>query len=298
MSKDYYELLNVSKTATLDEIKKSYRTLARKYHPDLNPNNKVAEAKFKGISEAYEVLSDKDKRAKYDAGGMEEQQQQHSYYSNPRYSQTQGVDDSRYQDIFRRNFDGINFDDIFGGINNSRQQSFRGEDLLFKMTVDFKDSILGSEKLITLPNGEKISVKIPSGIKTGQKIKLKDRGGPGYNNGPRGDLLIEIEVSPSDTFKRVNDDLEIEVPLLFSKSILGGKVKVPTIDGAVELDVPVGISSGQKLRIKGKGVKTSKNAGDLYAIIKIIMPKEVSPELKAAVANWEKTYHSKSEAQI
>lgn len=286
--KDYYKILNISKTATNDDIKKSYRNLARKYHPDLNPNNKVAEEKFKEVSEAYEVLSSPDKRKKFDDG--EFNVNPHDYKTGASYSQTQANNNSRYQDIFRENFGDFNFEDMF------KQQSYqnralRGEDQIYQMEVEFKEAALGNEKTFTLPNGNKIAAKIPAGIRTGQKIKLKERGGPGYNGGPAGDVYIEIKVKPSEQFKVDGYDLLVETPILFSTALIGGKVRVPTLEGAVEINIPKNTNTDTKLRIKGKGIK-GKTTGDLYALIKIIIPPSITPELKAAVTDWQKTLDS------
>lgn len=293
MAKDYYKILNVSRDAKKDEIKKSYRKLARKYHPDLNPNNKESESLFKEVSEAYMVLSDKEKRAAYDSGGVDPNAQ--DFRQGPYYRETQSGDSSRYRDIFNENFGGINFEDLFKEqAHRQKNQSFRGEDHIFQMEIDFKDAVLGGDQTFSLPNGDKISAKIPGGIRTGQKIKLAGRGGPGYNGGPNGDLYIEIQVRPSSVFKRVGDDLEVEVPVLFSRAILGDKVQVPTIDGTVELSLPKGVNSGTRLRLKGKGVQKRNQPGDLFAVIKITMPKEVTPELKEAVKTWQESVDNKA----
>jgi DnaJ-class molecular chaperone len=297
MAKDYYKILNVSRDAKEDEIKKSYRKLARKYHPDLNPNNKGAEAKFVEISEAYETLSNKEKRQIYDAGGFEPKAQ--GFGQGPFYSQTQAGDSSRYRDIFNETFGGINFEELFKEqAQRQKNQSFRGEDHVFQMEIDFKDAILGAEKIFSLPNGNKISAKIPAGIRTSQKIKLTGRGGPGYNGGANGDLYIEIHVRPSSQFRRVGNNIEIDVPVLFSKAMLEDKIQVPTIDGSVEVNLPHGVSTGTKLRIKGKGVQNAKGPGDLFAVIKISMPKEVSIELKEAVKKWQETVDNKTGEEI
>jgi DnaJ-class molecular chaperone len=286
VSKDYYKLLNVAKTATADEIKKSYRKLARKFHPDLNPNDKAAEEKFKALSEAYEVISDPEKRKIYDSGGYNPNSSANQ--RGPFYSHTQAGDTSRYRDIFRDAFGDFDFEDLFSQQRQRRPQGpLRGEDQLFKMNVDFKDSILGAEKIITLPTGDKLSVKIPAGVQSGQKLKLSGRGGPGFNNGPQGDLYIEVEVSSSQEFTRIDNNLEVELPILFSTAILGGTVKVPTLDGFIEMTVPEGVSTGTKLRIKGKGVRKVGNEGDLFAVVKIIIPKEISSELKSAIKTWQ-----------
>jgi DnaJ-class molecular chaperone len=284
--KDYYKTLKVEKNATKEDIKKSYRTLARKYHPDLNPNNKSAEERFKEISEAYDVLSDEKKRAEYDAGGSEAQQA--AAHQRNYYRQSQAADNSRYRDIFRDAFGDFDFEDLMKQQTQRQgRQVYPGEDQVFKMDIDFNLSILGAEQIITLPTGEKLSIKIPAGIKSGQKLKLSERGVPGYNGGPRGDLYIEIDVKPSTEYTRKGNDLEVEVPVLFSKALLGGSIRVPTVDGAVELNLPVGVSSGTKLRIKGKGIRKTEQPGDLYAVIKITLPKEITPELKDALKAWE-----------
>ncbi len=281
--KDFYKTLNLSKNATNDDVKKSYRNLARKYHPDLNPNNTVAEEKFKEVSEAYEVLGNTEKRKKFDNGDYFENSQ--GYAAGPSYSQTQSNNQSRYQDMFKENFGDFNFEDLF------RQQSYqnrsmRGDDQIYKMEIEFREAVLGAIKTFTLPTGQKIEAKIPAGIRTGQKIKLKERGGLGYNGGPQGDAYIDISVKKSEKFVINGNDLSVEVPILFSKALLGGKVRVPTVDGAVELTVPENTNSGTKLRIKGKGIQ-GKPIGDLFAIIKIEIPPTITPQLKAAIADWE-----------
>jgi DnaJ-class molecular chaperone len=285
---DFYKILNVQKKAGNDEIKKSYRTLARKYHPDLNPNNKEAEDKFKEISEAYEVLSDDEKRQSYDVGGYDPRTQGSG--RGPHYAHTQSGNNSRYRDIFRDAYGDIDLEDLFSGQGRTRQRrAYKGEDQLFQMEVSFKDSILGAERIFSLPTSEQLSVKIPPGIKTGQKLRFKNRGGAGYNGGPSGDLYVEVSTKADPNLKRTGDDLETEIPVLFSTAILGGKTEVSTLDGTIELSIPSGVSSGTKLKIKGKGVRKLKNPGDLYARIKIIVPKEITPELKEAIEAWQET---------
>lgn len=294
MAKDKYKILNVKKDATHDEIKKAYRLLARKYHPDLNPNNKSSEEKFREVSEAYETLSNKESRAAYDAG--EHDQKLSGFGQGPFYTHTQSGDSSRYRDIFNESFGGFNFEDLIREqARRQRDQPQRGNDLLFQMEVDFKDAMLGADQIFALPDQSKISAKIPAGIKTGQKIKLTGRGEPGRNGGPNGDLFIEVQVRPSKQFKRVGNDLESEVDVLFSKAILGGKIQVPTLDGSVEITLPPKVSTGTRLRIKGKGITSGKVNGDLYALIKITIPKEISPELQAAVKKWDESIKAQTE---
>lgn len=285
---DYYKILGVEKNASMDEIKKAYKKLARKYHPDLNPNNPGAEEKFKELSAAYEILSDESKRKEYDNGGPSFQKnsggqgQENSYYYH-----TQGGDTSRYKDIFRDIFGDFDFDQAPGGQRSRTARSSKGEDTLYKLEVDFADSILGAEKTFTTPEGKNITVKIPAGLKSGQKLRLSGIGGEGNKGGPKGDMYIQIEVRRSPIYVRDGDNIEVEVPVIFSIALLGGVVRVPTVDGEIEMNVPKGVNSGTKLRVRGKGVRLATHPGDLYAKIKIIVPKSVGPELEEAIKNWQ-----------
>ncbi len=228
--KNYYLSLGVAKNASKEELKSAYKKLARKYHPDLNPNNKEFEKKFKEVSEAYKILSDDEKRKAYDLGGLGTNNQQNSGHHGPFYYESQRKDNSRYREAF---------EDLFGRGFSSfdpryEQEATKGQDHHFKMDVEFSDSILGAERTLTLPDGKNIKVKIPAGLKSGQKLRFKDLGedlGPGKE---KGDMYVEIKVKPSSDFIRVGDDLEVEVPLLFSTAILGGHVIVPAIDGKIE----------------------------------------------------------------
>ena len=264
--KEHYQTLGVTESAKLEDIKKAYKKLARKYHPDLNPNNKEAEEKFKKIAEAHDVLGDDEKRRQYDSGGFD----QHHHHS-------QSGNDPRYQDIFEQMF----------GSRGGRNRMSKGEDHLFKLDVDFSDSILGAQREITIPQGKKLSVTITPGIKSGQKLRFKGLGGEGVNGGEKGDMFIQLTIRPSDKYKRLEDDLEMEWPILFSKTILGGTIRVPCLDGEVDLSVPAEVNSGTRLRIKGKGVRRKDSPGDLFVKLKIMIPKNISPELKEAVRKWD-----------
>jgi len=162
----------------------------------------------------------------------------------------------------------------------------KGEDITYKLTVGFEDSVLGAEKVLTLNGGKKISTKIPAGISTGQKIKFKERGEPGYRGGPAGDIYIKITVESSDTFTRVGDDLEVKVQVPFEKALLGKSVRVETVDGAVDLNLPKGVSTGSKIRIKGKGIRKQNTPGDLFAVVQIKLPKTIGPDLELALKNY------------
>jgi DnaJ-class molecular chaperone len=294
--KDYYSILGVGKSATSDEIKSSYRKLAKELHPDLNPGNKHAEAKFKDVAEGYEILGDPEKRKKYDRGELDEQQQeayreqQQSRTRKRGYSQSQGPGGQRgYSGRF-------SFEDIFGGMGGGEgfgggNFSFAGQDENYTMEVDLPSVAHGAEREIGLPNGKRLRVKIPAGVNDGMRLRFAGQGGPGANGGPPGDVYVEIKVKPSKLYERHGSDLEIEVPISLGEAISGGEVKVPTLDGPVMLKVPAGVSSGAKLRVRGKGLPTREKPGqrgDQLVRLKVVMPPQVDDELKRAVEEWSK----------
>lgn len=303
MNKSPYEILGVAVTATQDEIKNAYRNLAKKLHPDLNPGNKDAEKKFKEINSAYELLGTPESRAKFDRGETEEAEAQaraQAYAqgrgarqrSGPFYHETQN-DGGRYSQAFGGS--GIDEDILssifgqmgggFGSGRASRDQP--GQDVQYRMDVDFKDAILGAEREITLPSGKRLRVKIPAGVDSGSKLRFAGLGSPGTGDAPAGDAYVELNVHPSALFKRSGRNLEIEVPISLSEAVLGAQVKVPTIEGSVLLKIPPGVSSGSRLRLAGKGVPAGEGKrGDEYVTLKIMVPPHVDEEFKQAVESW------------
>jgi curved DNA-binding protein len=297
-SKDYYEILGVSKNASDEELKKAYRKLAMKYHPDQNKGDKRAEEQFKEVNEAYAVLSDKEKRRQYDMFGAEGFQQ--------RFSQ---------EDIFR-NFDfgsvfrefGFGSEDvfgrIFGGTGGGRRRPFgggggfytgdpfgrapqqpqKGADLVMDMQVSLKEAVFGATKIASYNRGgtvERVSVKIPPGISPRKKLRIPGKGQEGVWGGPPGDLHIKILVAPHAKFERKGNDLLISREISLTEAVLGTKIEVPTLDGkTLSLKVPPGTQSHTKMRLKGHGVPRFKKAGrgDLYAIIIVRLPKSLTPE--------------------
>lgn len=285
MNDEHYKTLGVLKEASKEEIKKAYKNLARKYHPDLNPNNKEAEEKFKKIASAHEILTDDQKRKEYDQESEYANYHQQAGSHGPFYQDTQGGDNSRYQDIFG---------DLFGQRGRAQNIKMKGEDSLYRMRVEFNDIVLGANRELTLPGQKRISVTIPPGIKAGQKLRFKNMGEEGFNGGPNGDVYVEIDINPSSTYIRVGKDLEIEIPILFSQAILGGKIRIPCIDSEIEMSIPEGVSSGTKLRVKGKGIRFKDEPGDLFVKIKIDIPKDLPKELKENIRQWQTEQEAKA----
>jgi len=265
---DYYKILGVSKNATDKEIKAAYRKLARKYHPDLNPDDKEAEIKFKGINEANEVLSDPENRAKYDKYGKDwkhgeefekarrEQQRQHSQ----QYSR-ESFGDHDYSDFF---------ESMFGGSRSSAGRrhapKFKGQDYHAELNLDLKD-VYTSQKQVLTVNSKKIRLTIPAGVENGQVIKIKGKGGQGINGGPNGDLFIKFNINNHTRFKRVGDDLHADVDLDLYTSILGGELTVDSFNGQVKLKVKPGTKNGAKVKLKGKGFPVYRKEGSFGDLI-------------------------------
>ena len=291
MAANPYTALGVDAKASQDEIKSAYRKLAKKFHPDLNPGNKKAESQFKDISSAYDQIGTADDRANFDRGQVEaEAAKQYARNSRgPFYSETQ-AGGGRYTS----QFGGIDEDilsSIFSQMGRRGQGGFQGphEDELYQMEIDFKDSVLGGEREIALPSGKKFRVKIPPGVESGTKLRFAGKGSSTAPGAPI-DVYVQLNVKPSLTFRRIGKDLEVELPVSFSDAILGGEVKVPTIDGSILMNIPPNVSSGQKLRAKGKGVldPVTNTRGDQIAVLKIKMPEKVDAEFRKAVEDWSK----------
>jgi DnaJ-class molecular chaperone len=297
MSMSPYQLLGVASTASQDEIKTAYRNLAKKLHPDLNPGNKDSEKRFKEIAGAYERVGTPEMRAKFDKGELDAANENAEASrgrqgQRPFYHQTQR-DGGRYT----QNFEGMDDDllrSVFGRMGGKGGEGFGfsgdipGQDSLYRMEVDFKDTILGAEREITLPSGKRLQVKIPAGVESGAKLRFAGLGSAGSGRAPAGDAFVELSVRPSALFKRIGRNLEMELPISFAEAVLGAEVKTPTIDGTVLLKIPPGVSSGARLRIAGKGVSSSGMRGDQFVLIKIVVPPDIDADLKQAVESWSK----------
>ena len=283
--RDYYEVLGVGRNASPEEIKRAYRKVALQHHPDKNPGDKTAEEKFKEASNAYDVLSDPEKRKIYDIRG-------HAGVHNAGFQGYTNFEDifTNFGDIFGREVFG-NFGDVFGDVFSRENPTGFGPqrrgNLRTKLAIPFEESILGAEKRIQV-NDRTLTIKIPPGIKDGQSLRLAGQGDL-TASGQRGSLIVKIAVQPHPNFKRENLDLVTQVTVPFTRAALGGKVRVPTLKGDIDLKIPAGTQPGQQLRVRGAGVvDSSKRKGDLRVQIKIEIPRSLTRKQKELLKQLEK----------
>ena len=280
---DYYKILGISKNATENDIKKAYRKLARKYHPDLNPNDKEAEKKFKEINEANEVLSNAENRKKYDEYG-EHWQHAEEYEKAKQQEQYQRSTGNAYGGYSEEDFSDF-FGSMFGGqTGQSRSQhvKFKGQDYNAQLQLSLKDVYTTHKRTLTV-NGKNIRITIPAGVENGQIIKIKGHGGKGVNGGPNGDLYIEFSIVNNTSFKRDGDNLYVSVDLDLYKALLGGEIMVDTFDGKVKLNVKPETQNGTKVKLKGKGFPKYKKEGqfgDLFVTYNIKTPTRLTAKEK------------------
>lgn len=304
MAKNPYEILGISKNASGDEIKSAYRNLAKQYHPDLNPGDEDAAQKFKDISAAYEFLTDPDKRAAFDRGEVDMDNQptgagmggmgaggrqfyrdfaggpgggQHQSYTN--------IDPDDLGDIFSQFFGrgGMGggrtraggMGDVFGDMGGEEL------DVHYRTEVEFLEAAKGASKNVQTPEGKSLSIKVPAGVKDGQKLRLKGQGRQG-RSGQKGDAYVEVKVKASEIFRRDGNNIYADLKVGLHEAVLGGKVSVETIHGPVEMNLPKGTSADTKLRLKNKGVK----GGHHYARVVIVMPEQIDAELEKAIQTW------------
>ncbi len=289
---DYYKILEIEKSASTDEIKKAYRRLARKFHPDLNPNNKEANHKFQQINEAHEVLSDPDKRKKYDQYGKDWQHAEHFEKQKASRKQQSAGGQFEYESD-EGDFSSF-FESMFGRQEgfSSRQSRFRGQDLQAELQLTLEEAAKTHQRTIQL-NGRNVRITIPAGTENGQKIRLKGYGGPGANGSQAGDLYITFNIFPHPRFRRSGADLYVTVDLGLYTAVLGGETTIDTLDGKIKIKIAPETQNGQKTRLKGKGFPVYKKDGefgDLYVTFNILIPVNLSEkekELFRTLANYK-----------
>jgi curved DNA-binding protein len=294
MADDYYQILGVRKTADPEEIKKAYRKLALKYHPDRNPNNPTAEEKFKKISEAYAVLSDQEKRKQYDSFGSDQFSQRFSREDIFRdFDINQILRDLGFggggPGAGRRGSFSFRGNDPFSNLFGQRNQDYyhamqKGSDLQYNLNITLEESVFGADKKLALQRDQKVdevNVKIPSGISTGKKLRLSGKGNPGMQGGPPGDLYLNVNVVSHPIFARDGNDIHIEKSITFTQAVMGTSIDVPTIDGTIKrIKIPAGAQNGIKIRMKGYGAPalrgTGSTKGDQYVKISVEVPRKIT----------------------
>lgn len=316
--KDYYQILGVSKTADTNEIKKAYRKLARKYHPDVNPGDQSAKEKFCEINEANEVLSDPDKRKKYDQFGSSWQQYEQTG-GKPDDFQWQPWQSDPGQQTSYRTVTPEEFETLFGGaggysdffetlFGNARRttaaqdpqknyryqpQAQRGRDSEYPLSISLEEAFHGAQRVFEWETGKKIDAKIPRGVKTGSRVRLKKQGESGYFGGGAGDLYLVIEVQPHRRFHRNGDDLKLTVPVDLFTMLLGGQIPVEGIDRSVRLDIPPETPNGRSFRLRNLGMPILKHPdqrGDLFVTAEVVLPQNLSDEERKLLKKWQASH--------
>ncbi len=320
MAEDLYKTLGVAKTATADEIRKAYRKIAKSSHPDLNPGDKAAEARFKAAQAAYDILGDADKRGRYDRGeidasGQERAQQNFwrryaeadeggRYQSQSGYADFADVSDI-FSDLFGRGAGRAGgtggtggTGGMGGGMGGGAGMRMRGQDRRYHLELDFMDAARGTTRRVTMPDGATLDVTIPAGVQDGTVLRLKGKGGPGRAGGDAGDALVELAVRPHKRFAREGDDIVLELPVTLDEAVLGAKVEVPTISGRVQMTVPKNSSSGDVLRLKGRGIKGKGGAGDQRVVLKVVLPDRPDAELETFLERWRESHGYDPRAEL
>lgn len=286
---DYYKILGVDKTASEEDIKKAYRKLARKLHPDLNPNDKEAHKKFQQVNEANEVLSDPEKRKKYDTYGKDWQHADQFEQQRRSQRQSQYTGGQQFYGDTGSDFSDF-FESMFGGSERRRQTKFKGQDYHAELRLSLTDAMQTHPQVFNI-NGKDIRITIPAGIENGQVIKLRGYGEPGINGGPAGDLYITFSIAPHPHFKRSGNDLFTTAAIDLYTAVLGGETTIDTLTGKLKLKVNPGTQYGAKIRLKGKGFPVYKKegeAGDLYVTYEVKLPAALTEEQKALFTQLSK----------
>jgi DnaJ-class molecular chaperone len=290
MSDDLYATLGVARDASQDAIKRTYRKLAKELHPDLNPDKPDVAERFKKVTAAYDILSDPEKRGKYDRGEIDATGQERPQYRSyrdfaddpaaGRFYAREGVGDA---DSLHEILEGL-----FGGRGERVRMRARGADVSYSLPVDFMDAAKGAKRRITVGDRQTIELTIPAGVTDRQTLRLKGQGMPGFDGGPPGDAYVEVHIQPHAYFTRKDNNVHLDLPISLAEAVLGGKIEVPTIDGPVSMTVPKGANTGTTLRLRGRGIvdQNTGQRGDQYVRLQVVLPKASDPELEAFVRRW------------
>lgn len=300
MADDPYAVLGVRRDATDDDVRRAFRKLAKQHHPDLHPGDLAAAERFKRVSAAYELLSDADQRARFDRGEIDASGELRRAYQKQGAGGPFGWRGGRSATGQRSDGDdfglGDIFSDIFGGprtARGGRRAGFgmRGTDVRYTLEIDFSEAVTGATKRVTLPQGGVLDLALPEGVTDGQVLRLKGKGSAGFRGGEPGDALIEIKVRPHPLFKRMGDDIALELPISIDEAVLGAKIEVPTIGGRVQLTIPKGTSSGRVFRLRGKGVKNlTGTTGDQLVSVRILLPDAIDDSLSYFFSEWRQKH--------
>ncbi|MBT5944378.1 MAG: DnaJ domain-containing protein [Rhodospirillaceae bacterium] len=293
MAKDPYEVLGVARDASADEIRKAYRKLAKENHPDLKPGDPDAQARFLEAQAANDIIGKKEKRARFDRGEIDAEGHERAEQPSYRHYAEAGTDHpyhsaDGYADM------GDAFSDLFRHAQaGGRTVRMRGGDVRYMFDVDFLDAAQGTKSRITMPDGKTLDLAIPAGLRDGQVLRLKGKGAPGLGGGPAGDALVTVHVRPHSLFHRHGNDIHFELPVALYEAVLGAKVRVPTIDGPVTMNIPKGSNTGGRLRLKGKGVPGGKSGGrgDQHVTLRVVLPDESDAELETFLEDWSKRHN-------
>jgi len=296
MAQDPYEVLGVKRDATEAEIRAAYRKLAKRHHPDLNPGKPEAAERFKAINQANDIVSDAEKRGRYDRGEIDaagnEKPPERPFYRDfadaggqRRYSTTGNIDPEDLEEILAQAFGrgAGGFTRGQGGGQGTRGFNMRGQDAHYGLTISFLDAATGTTRRITLPDGRTLDVRIPAGVRDGHILRLKGQGNPGFGEGPPGDALVEVTIAPHPYFRREGDDIVVELPVTVQEAVLGGALEVPTVKGKVRLTIPPGSGTGTRLRLRGQGIGPN---GHQYVELRVVHPPGEEPELADFLRDW------------